>query len=149
MSQSVYLDPVNQAFANMAAAGPPLQDLTVEQFRTEVEQIQQHTPAPGVTLTECVVDFEDGVTTYVFRPDGTKGNLPVVFFIHGNAWIAGRYDHFCCADRLPLIPRQRQVTCQPLSGHCTPDWFMRSSFQSTHSRLKYATQRGKKSATPS
>jgi acetyl esterase len=97
---SVYLDPLNQAFADVAATRPPLQDLTVEQFRAEVEQLQQHTPAPGVTRTEFVVDFEDGVTTYVFRPDDTTGNLPVVFFIHGGAWIAGRCDHFRCPDRL-------------------------------------------------
>ncbi|KAF3033662.1 hypothetical protein E8E11_002967 [Didymella keratinophila] len=86
---SVDLDPLNQAFADVAAAGPPLQDLTVEQFRAEVEQLQQHTRAPGVTRTEFVVDFEEGVTTYIFRPDGAMGNLPVVFFIHGGAWIAG------------------------------------------------------------
>ena len=107
---SVYLDPLNRAFANVAAAAPPLQDLTVEQFRAEVEQLQQHTPAPGATRTEFVVDFEDGVTTYIFKPDGATGNLPVVFFIHGGAWIAGRYDHSRCTDRLQLTPMQRQFT---------------------------------------
>ncbi|KAF3037377.1 hypothetical protein E8E12_007379 [Didymella heteroderae] len=66
---SVYLDPLNQAFAEAAAALPPLQDLTVEQFRAEVEKLQQHNPIPGVTRTEFIVDFEDGVTTYIFRPD--------------------------------------------------------------------------------
>lgn len=110
MSQSsVYLDPLNQAFVDAAAAGPPLQDLTVEQFRAEVDQLQQHTPIPGVTLTEFIVDFEDGVTTYIFKPDGSPANLLVVLFIHGGAWIAGKYDHRRHEGKEKLTPVQRQL----------------------------------------
>lgn len=89
-SSSAYLDPLNQAFADAAAAQPPLEDLTIEQLRAEIEQLQQHTPLPGVTRTEFTVDFEDGVKTHIFKPDGAKDDLPVVFYFHGGGWITGR-----------------------------------------------------------
>ena len=96
---TVYLDPLNRAFADAAATQPPLESLTVEQFRAEVELLQQHEPLPGVTRTKFMVPFEDGVTTYVFKPDGSTGNLPVVFFFHGGAWVGGKYDHLGVSDQ--------------------------------------------------
>ncbi|KAF3007433.1 hypothetical protein E8E13_003495 [Curvularia kusanoi] len=94
----VYLDPLNQAFADAAATQPPLESLTVEQFRTEVDLLQQHEPMSGVTRSEFTVPFEDGVKTYVFKPDGFQDYLPVVFFFHGGAWIGGNvssHDSLC------------------------------------------------------
>lgn len=93
MSQPVvYLDPLNQAFADAVAAQPALETLSIEQFRATVEQLQQHELIPGVTRTSFTVPFEDGVKTYVFKPEGSKGTLPVVFFFHGGAWTAGSVD---------------------------------------------------------
>ena len=96
---TVYLDPLNRAFADAAVTQPPLESLTVEQFRAEVELLQQHEPLPGVTRTEFMVQFEDGVTTYIFRPDGSAGVLPVVFLFHGGAWIGGKYGHLGVPDQ--------------------------------------------------
>lgn len=91
MSQpSVYLDPLNQALADQLATQPPIEDLTIEQFRALLEQLQQHDPIPGVTRTEFTVPFEDGVKTYIFKPDGVEGNLPVIFYFHGGAWVSGK-----------------------------------------------------------
>ena len=95
----VYLDPLNRAFADAAATQPPLESLTVEQFRAEVDLLQQHEPLPGVTRTEFTVPFEGGVTTYIFKPDASRGNLPVVFLFHGGAWIGGKYDHIEIRDQ--------------------------------------------------
>lgn len=145
-NSTAYLDPLNQAFADAAAALPPLQDLTVEQFRAEVEQLQQHTPTPGVTRTEFVVDFEDGVKTYIFKPDGSKGNLPVVFFFHGGAWIAGRY--------AALHSLRMGADSATVSTHMTAfvvtlrcKLASQSYSRNTLLRLKHATQRSKNSAT--
>jgi acetyl esterase len=96
---TVYLDPLNRAFADAAATQPPLESLTVEQFRAEVELLQQHGPLPGLTRTKFIVPFEDGVITYIFKPDGSTGNLPVVFFFHGGAWVGGKYDHLGVSDQ--------------------------------------------------
>jgi acetyl esterase/lipase len=86
---SIYLDPLNQAVADQSATQPPLQDLTVEQFRAFFAKLQQHDPIPGVTRTKFTVPFEDGVEVFIFRPDGAKGDLPVIFYFHGGGWIGG------------------------------------------------------------
>lgn len=88
---SVYLDPLNQALADQLATQPPIEDLTVEQFRALFDSLQQHNPITGVARTSFTVPFEDGVKAYVFKPKITKGQLPVIFYIHGGGWIAGKY----------------------------------------------------------
>ena len=85
-----YLDPLNQAFADQLAKQPPLQDLTVEQTRQLLDDLQKHTPNPNVTRTSFTVPFENGVKTFVFRPKGVKGILPVIFFFHGVGWEIGK-----------------------------------------------------------
>jgi acetyl esterase len=85
-----YLDPLNQALANQLSSQPPLEDLSFEQFRELFATLQQHTPTPGVTRTKFVVPFgHGGVDTFVFRPDGVRGTLPVILYLHGGGWVAG------------------------------------------------------------
>ncbi|KAF2632374.1 alpha/beta-hydrolase [Macroventuria anomochaeta] len=77
LTHAAYLDPLNQAFANETTAQPPLENLTIEQFRATVEQIQQHEPLPA---------------------GGPNGKLPVVFLFHGGAWTArsvNTHDSLC------------------------------------------------------
>jgi acetyl esterase len=87
-----YLDVLNQTFAAEIAKRPPLLPLSPKQFRALFEKLQDHEPIPGVTRTSFTVPFEDGVKTFLFKPTNTpKGAvLPVVFYLHGGAWIAGR-----------------------------------------------------------
>ncbi|KAF2841611.1 alpha/beta-hydrolase [Patellaria atrata CBS 101060] len=84
-----YLDPVNQAFIDSLANLPPFEFLSVEEFRAAFEQLQAHDPLPGVTRTSFTVPFENGIKTFVFKPTGATGALPVIFYIHGGGWIAG------------------------------------------------------------
>lgn len=86
-----YLDVLNQAFADQLVELPPLVDLPTEEFRDLFETLQVHKPDPSVKRTSFTVPFEDGVKTFVFKPANTpKGAvLPVVFYFHGGAWIAG------------------------------------------------------------
>jgi acetyl esterase len=89
----LYLDPLNQAFADELATQPPIQDLSVQEFRALLEQLQHRDkPVSGVTRTSFTVPFESGVKTFVFkRNDVKKGEvLPVVLYLHGGAFIAGR-----------------------------------------------------------
>ncbi|RFU33945.1 hypothetical protein B7463_g2361, partial [Scytalidium lignicola] len=92
-----YLAPEDQTVVNeFAASGePPLQDLSVQEFRKFFDQLQEHTPIPGVTETEIKVPFgakgKEFVKTFIFRADNTVGDLPVIFYIHGGGWISG--DH--------------------------------------------------------
>jgi hypothetical protein len=54
MATSVFLDRENQAFIDEAnkPGNPPLEDLSVQQIRDEFEQLQKHSPIPGVDVTD-------------------------------------------------------------------------------------------------
>ncbi|KAJ4303239.1 hypothetical protein N0V90_002132 [Kalmusia sp. IMI 367209] len=98
MSNNVYLDPLNQAVADQFSSEPPLEDLTVPEFRALFERVQQHDNIPGVTRTSFAVPFENGVEVFVFKADGATGDLPVILYLHGGAWIGGSvntYDSMC------------------------------------------------------
>jgi acetyl esterase len=86
-----YLDPLSQEVADELAKDPPPQDLTVDEFREEFEALQEEstTSNPLVLRSSFTVPFEDGVETFVFRPKGVEGILPVIFYLHGGGWIAG------------------------------------------------------------
>jgi acetyl esterase/lipase len=85
-----YLDPLNQALADQLATQPALQDLSVSQFRALFEQLQEHQPVAGVTRTSFTVPGEHGVEAFVFKSNhAAKSNLPVIFYLHGGAWISG------------------------------------------------------------
>lgn len=80
---AVYLDPLNQALTDVLSTQPPLEDLTIPQFRALVEEIQQHDFDPRVARTNFVVPFQDGVETFIFKPKGVRKTLPVIFYFHG------------------------------------------------------------------
>ncbi|KAF2117778.1 Alpha/Beta hydrolase protein [Lophiotrema nucula] len=82
-----YLDPLNQALADQFASQPPIETVPLEQLREEFNELQNHKTIPGVTRTSFTVPFEDGVKAYVFKANGAKGDLPVIFYFHGGGWI--------------------------------------------------------------
>lgn len=89
-----YLDPVNQTFVNdFAAEGiPPLQDIPIPELRKLVDQLQKHTPIPGVTETSFKVPFEGRhVEAFLFKPEGAEGPLPTILYLHGGGWVFGKY----------------------------------------------------------
>jgi acetyl esterase len=88
---TVYLDPLNQALADEFATQSSTATLSVEQYRALFEKLQTHKPDTNATRTSFTVPFEDGVKTFIFRPKGVEGTLPVICFLHGGGWIAGRY----------------------------------------------------------
>ena len=89
-SPAVYLDPLNQALADELATQPSTATLGVDQYRALLEKLQHHKPNTDATRTSFTVPFEDGVKTFIFRPKGVDGTLPVIFFFHGGGWVAGR-----------------------------------------------------------
>lgn len=83
-----YLDLMSQAFSENVGVIPA--DVPVEQFREELEELQKHKKLGGVTREKFVVSFEDGVTTWIYKPVGHgKEAHPVIFYLHGGAWFSG------------------------------------------------------------
>ncbi|KAL9097444.1 MAG: hypothetical protein Q9165_000340 [Trypethelium subeluteriae] len=96
-----YLDPINQAFLKQTAnsGAPQFEDLSVAQFRKLFDQLQEHKPIPGVSVTSFDVPFNqysiDNVKAYIFKPEAKEHEeLPAVFYLHGGGWIAGNAQSF-------------------------------------------------------
>lgn len=89
---SVYLDPVNQSFADAAAQGDPLYTKSFVEAREILEGIQSFKPASDIKADEIQIEVPSvgGVATVIFRSANATGKLPIVFYTHGGGWILGR-----------------------------------------------------------
>ena len=88
---TTYLDPLNQAFADAAAKGPPLYTKSYQEARDVLEGIQDYKPASDVKQETVKIPVQgEDVTTVIFRPANAEGVLPLVFYTHGGGWILGR-----------------------------------------------------------
>ena len=88
------LEPQTQAFIDSltAAGGPPLYDLTPDAARAVLAGAQEapvEKPAATIEDTVFPVGPTGSVKIRIVRPPNAKGNLPVVFHIHGGGWILG------------------------------------------------------------
>lgn len=92
------LDSKTQAFIDSIAAqgGKPIYQMTYQEARQVLENLQSSTKVPKVT-----VDIEDkaipigdlgNIMVRIFRPQGVKGPLPVVIYFHGGGWVLGSMD---------------------------------------------------------
>ncbi|KAH8820213.1 Alpha/Beta hydrolase protein [Xylogone sp. PMI_703] len=90
-----YLDPEDQAFADELSTVtiPSVQE--IHKFRKFLDQLQKHTPIPGVKVEEIAVPFgddvKDAVKTFIYRPEDASGDLPVIFWFHGGGWVSGNH----------------------------------------------------------
>jgi acetyl esterase/lipase len=84
-----YLDPLNQALANLSAGIPGADMLSVQQVRDGFKQSQEHEKVSGVNRTKIVVPVSNGTDTWIYTPEGAEGPLPYVFYVHGGGYVAG------------------------------------------------------------
>lgn len=88
------LEPTTQKMLDglAAAGGPPLYTLTPSAARDVLTKVQS---VPVTKLPASVTDktFPVGPTgttrVRILRPEGAKGNLPVVMWFHGGGWVLG------------------------------------------------------------
>jgi acetyl esterase len=88
------LEARTQAFVNdLASRGSkPVEKLSYRQARTVLNELQSG------NVTKAPVDIEDHlisagptktISIRIFRPQGSKENLPVVVYFHGGGWVLG------------------------------------------------------------
>lgn len=91
------LEPITQKMIDglVAAGGPPLYTLTPAAARdvlTKVQSISVPKLPASITDTTFPVGPTGKTRIRMVRPDGAKGELPVVMWFHGGGWILGDKD---------------------------------------------------------
>ncbi|KAI8951095.1 Alpha/Beta hydrolase protein [Xylaria longipes] len=84
-----YLDPLNQGLADVSATMPPMESLTVAQFRDNLVQFSAHEQLPGVNRNMISIPVWNGTDTWIYTPTSSSGPLPYIYFIHGGGFVAG------------------------------------------------------------
>jgi len=141
-----YLDPQNQGFVDDLAkgGGPPLQDLPYVDARQVLEGFQQHEPAKDVTREEfdAPVGPTGSVKTFIFKPTGATGDLPVIFFFHGGGWILGSPNTH---DEL-VRDIVRETGCAIVFPYYTPapDAQFPHQFEEAYATVEYYVKEGRK-----
>jgi acetyl esterase len=91
MSSEVVLEPAAQAFAEATAAPPFLYELTPEEARAVLDEVQRAPIAKLPVDDEWLVVRADlgDVRVRIVRPADAAGALPVVLYMHGGGWVLG------------------------------------------------------------
>ena len=82
------LEPAAQAFADATAKPPYLFQLTPDEGRKAVDEVQT-TDYPKLPVDEEWVTAADGTKARIVKPQGATGVLPVILYIHGAGWVFG------------------------------------------------------------
>ena len=87
----VVLEPESQAFVEATAAPPFLYELTPDEARKVLDDVQA-APIDKLPVDERWVtvpaDVGD-VRVRIVRPAGAEGTLPVILYMHGGGWVLG------------------------------------------------------------
>ena len=87
------LEPATQAFIDSLAGGKPIYTLPVAQARDVLEGAQNSVPVALAPVTYADREIPVGPTgrtaVRIYRPEGAKGDLPVVVYAHGGGWVLG------------------------------------------------------------
>lgn len=96
-----YLEPEAQQVADLTAQPPFLYEMTAEQARKVLDDLQAPPVAkPGVDEKWIVLPASVGeVRVRIVRPADSAGLLPGILYIHGGGWVlgnAGTHDRLVC-----------------------------------------------------
>jgi acetyl esterase len=89
------LEPAAQAFAEAAAQGKPIYQMTPTEARAALSGAQNVPVAKlPVSIEEEVfpVGQNGKVRVLIYRPQGATGKLPIIVHIHGGGWVLGGPD---------------------------------------------------------
>ncbi len=136
----VVLEPASQQFVEATAVPPFLYELTPEQARKVLDDVQA-APVDKLPVEErwITVPADVGdVRVRIVRPAGAAGTLPVILYMHGGGWVlgnAGTHDRLvrelaCGADAaLAFVEYDRSPEARyPVAieqGYATARWIVR------------------------
>ena len=87
----VVLEPASQAFVEATATPPFLYQLTPDEARKVLDDVQAE-PIEKLPVDErwvtVAADVGD-VRVRIIRPQGVQGTLPVILYMHGGGWVLG------------------------------------------------------------
>ena len=89
------LEPAAQTFAEAAAQGKPIYQMTPTEARAALSGAQNVPVAKlPVSIEEEVfpVGQNGKVRVLIYRPQGATGKLPIIVHIHGGGWVLGGPD---------------------------------------------------------
>lgn len=91
---TLFLEPVTQQFVDslVSDGGPPIHTLSPAEARSVLAEAQSGPigkPAASIVDTVFPVGPTGSVPVRIVRPEGAKGLLPVVIYIHGGGWVLG------------------------------------------------------------
>jgi acetyl esterase/lipase len=87
----VVLEPAAQAFADATANPPYLYELTPDEARKVLDDVQA-APIDKLPVDEHWIDVParvGDVRARIIRPRGAEGTLPVILYMHGGGWVLG------------------------------------------------------------
>jgi acetyl esterase len=94
------LEPQARAFADAAASGTPVYELSHDGARALLAGVQAQTIAASAATATQDLDWRIGPTgavrVRIVRPADAKGKLPAVLYYHGGGWVMGdrkTHDH--------------------------------------------------------
>ena len=90
----VVLEPAAQEFAEATAKPPPLYELTPDEARKVLDDVQAE-PIDKLPVDDewITVPAEVGdVRVRIVRPPDAQGTLPAILYMHGGGWILGNAD---------------------------------------------------------
>ena len=87
----VVLEPASRAFVEATAAPPFLHELTPDEARKVLDDVQA-APIDKLPVDERWVNVPadvGDVRARIVRPAGVEGTLPVILYMHGGGWVLG------------------------------------------------------------
>src|SRR4051794_36569972 len=88
----VVLEPAAQEFADATANPPYLFDLSPDDGRKTVDEVQSgDIEKPDVQVEDTTIPGGPSgeVSIRILRPNGASGDLPVILYTHGAGWVFG------------------------------------------------------------
>ena len=92
------IDPTTKAFLERinATRGPPIYEMSPEDARKVLSQLQASTAVPMMPADIKEMDIPGGPTdkvhVHIVRPEGSTEALPVTMYFHGGGWVLGGFD---------------------------------------------------------